>query len=122
SYSGESSNFVYGEPLNVTDVDVGPDGNVYFALGGRNTSGGLYRVVYNGANAMQRPAANTPLDRVLTMPMPRSAFSRQAAVDAREEMGAAVWQQSLTAEARNAQASPERRVRALELLQVFGPG
>src|SRR5690606_23527026 len=48
SYRSESSNFLYGEPLNVTDVEVGPDGNVYFSLGGRNTSGGIYRVVYRG--------------------------------------------------------------------------
>ena len=35
-----------GEPLNVTDLDVGPDGWLYFATGGRGTSGGLYRVTY----------------------------------------------------------------------------
>jgi putative heme-binding domain-containing protein len=122
SYSGESSNFVYGEPLNVTDVEVGPDGNVYFALGGRNTGGGLYRVVYRGPNPMQRPAATTPIDRVLTLPQPRSAFSRQAAVEVKQEMGDAEWQQALTTEARNASSTPERRARALELLQVFGPG
>jgi putative heme-binding domain-containing protein len=122
SYRSESSNFVYGEPLNVTDVEVGPDGNVYFTLGGRNTAGGIYRVVYRGPNAMQRPAAATPLDRVLTLPQPRSAFSRQAAREVKQELGDAAWQQALTTEARNGQASPERRVRALELLQVFGPG
>ena len=41
-----SENFVYGEPLNVTDLDVGPDGNVYFTLGGRDTTEGLPRCVY----------------------------------------------------------------------------
>jgi putative heme-binding domain-containing protein len=122
SYRAESSNFVYGEPLNVTDVEVGPDGNVYFALGGRNTSGGIYRVVYSGNDAMDRPAADTPLDRVLSLAQPRSAFSRQTAREIREEMGAAAWQQALTGEVRNTSASPERRVRAMELLQVFGPG
>ena len=122
SYSSESFNFVYGEPLNVTDVEVGPDGNVYFALGGRNTSGGLYRVVYQGDDAMDRPAAEAPLDRVLTLAQPRSAFSRQTAREIRDEMGMAAWQQGLTAEVRNGSATADRRVRAMELLQVFGPG
>lgn len=122
SYSSESINFVYGEPLNVTDVDVGPDGNVYFALGGRNTSGGLYRVVYQGNQRAQRPAASTPLDSVLSLAQHRSAFSRQAAKEIRDAMGMAEWQQGLTAEVRNTSADPARRVRAMELLQVFGPG
>jgi putative heme-binding domain-containing protein len=122
TYTQSGGNFIYGEPLNVTDLEVGPDGNLYFALGGRSTMGGIYRLVYNGPNAMQRPAANTPLDRVLTMPQPRSAYSRQMALDTKTEMGEAAWQQGLTAEVRNTSATPERRVRAMELLQVFGPG
>ena len=122
SYSSVSDNFVYGEPLNVTDVEVGPDGNVYFALGGRNTSGGLYRVVYEGDDVMGQPEASTPLDRVLTLAQPRSAFSRQTAREVKDELGDAAWQQGLTAEVRNTGAAAERRVRAMELLQVFGPG
>lgn len=122
SYSAESFNFVYGEPLNVTDVEVGPDGNVYFALGGRNTSGGIYRVVYQGADAMDRPGGDTPLDRVLSLPQPRSAFSRQEAREIRDGMGDGVWQQELTRVVRADSESAERRLRAMELLQVFGPG
>lgn len=122
SYSAESFNFVYGEPLNVTDVEVGPDGNVYFSLGGRNTSGGIYRVVYRGNDAMGQPAAATPLDQLLTLAQPRSAFSRQTVRDLKAQMGDAEWQQQLTAEVRNPSATPERRVRAMELLQVYGPG
>jgi putative heme-binding domain-containing protein len=117
-----SEDFVFGTPLNVADVEVGPDGNVYFVLGGRGTEGGVYRVVYNGPNAMQRPAANTPLDRVLTMVQPRSSFSRKMAQEIKAQMGDAAWQQGLTAEVRNTNASPERRIRAMELLHVYGPG
>src|SRR5207245_10284486 len=42
--AGEPAEFVHGEPLNVTDMEVGPDGFLYFTLGGRGTEGGLYRV------------------------------------------------------------------------------
>ena len=31
----EKDEFVHGEPLNITDVEVGPDGLVYFTIGGR---------------------------------------------------------------------------------------
>ena len=48
SYGGTFENFVVGKPLNVTDLDIGPDGAMYFAIGGRRTHGGLYRVSYVG--------------------------------------------------------------------------
>lgn len=115
-------NFVYGEPLNVTDVDVGPDGNVYFVLGGRSTQGGVYRVVYTGTDAMERPASATPLEQALTMPQHRSAYSRRNLRQIKAELGEAAWQQGLMAVAADAAALPEARVRAMELLHVFGPG
>ena len=118
----ESREFVYGEPLNVTDVEVGPDGNVYFSLGGRHTQGGIYRVVYTGQEALEKPEANTPIEQVLTMPQPRSAYSRRRAREIKAEIGAEEWEQALMAVAMDEQAEPVRRVRAMELLQVFGPG
>ncbi|MBV8880163.1 MAG: c-type cytochrome [Planctomycetaceae bacterium] len=38
-------------PLNLTDVVVGPDGALYFTVGGRNTGAHLYRVVYTGSDS-----------------------------------------------------------------------
>ncbi len=46
SYNGTFDTVVKGKPLNVTDMEVGPDGAVYFATGGRGTQSGLYRVSY----------------------------------------------------------------------------
>ena len=120
-YTPQSTNFIFGTPLNVGDVAVGPDGNVYFVLGGRYSEGGVYRVVYRGQAAMQRPAANTPVERVLTAIQPRLAFSRKLARDTKAQVGERSWSSQLTAVARDARQSAERRVRALELLQVFGP-
>lgn len=38
--------FVTGRPLNVTDLEFGADGAMYFITGGRGTQSGLYRVTY----------------------------------------------------------------------------
>ena len=44
SYGGTFEPFVVGKPLNVTDLEFGQDGAMYFTIGGRGTVGGLYRV------------------------------------------------------------------------------
>jgi glucose/arabinose dehydrogenase len=44
SYGGRSEEFLKGRPLNVTGLDFGPDGAMYFTTGGRRTRSGLYRV------------------------------------------------------------------------------
>lgn len=49
SYVGEFEEFVSGQPLALTDVEVNPaDGALYFAVGGRRTQSALYRVTYTG--------------------------------------------------------------------------
>lgn len=48
-YKAEAEEFVTGNPLPLTDVVVNPtDGALYFAIGGRKTKSGLYRVTYTG--------------------------------------------------------------------------
>ena len=48
TYKGSSEVFVKGKPLNVTDLDFGYDGAMYFTTGGRGTQSGLYRVTHPG--------------------------------------------------------------------------
>ena len=48
SYFASKETFVRGKPLNVSDMEVGPDGALYFVVGGRGTQSGLYRVTYVG--------------------------------------------------------------------------
>lgn len=43
-----SAAFLKGRPLNVTDVDFGPDGAMYLITGGRKTESSLYRVRWVG--------------------------------------------------------------------------
>jgi putative heme-binding domain-containing protein len=121
AYTPQSSNFISGSPLNVCDIEVGPDGNIYFVLGGRYSEGGIYRVVYKGANAMARPVVKTKIDEVLTLIQPRSAFSRQKTTEIKKSMGDAAWLKGLKAVVQDTKADAEKRVRAMELLRVFGP-
>ena len=55
SYAGKPESFLKGRPLNVTDLDFGPDGSMYFVTGGRKTQAGLYRVRFTGPDRAIRP-------------------------------------------------------------------
>ena len=112
------ADFVYGEPLNVTDLEVGPDGLVYFVNGGRDTEGGLYRVAYRGPRPAQAPA--TGALAAARQPQPLSSWGHAALLKKKEEMGAA-WGADLEKLARDARAVSQDRVQALFLLQRFGP-
>lgn len=60
SYKAIAEEFVTGTPLPLTDLVVNPtDGALYFAIGGRRTKSGLYRVTYTGTEATvpAKPAA-----------------------------------------------------------------
>lgn len=54
SYGGTFESFVAGRPLNVTDLEIGSDGAMYFITGGRGTQSGLYRVSYVGKESTAR--------------------------------------------------------------------
>lgn len=49
SYKATAEKFCSGNPMNVTDLAVGPDGALYFTMGGRGTQGGVYRISYQAA-------------------------------------------------------------------------
>ena len=45
SYTGSKAEFLNGTPLNISAMRFGPDGNMYFLTGGRNTASMLCRVL-----------------------------------------------------------------------------
>ena len=53
TYLAEKEEFVTGAPLNVTDGVIGKDGNLYFAVGGRNTQSAVYRLKYTGSDSTE---------------------------------------------------------------------
>ncbi len=48
SYDATFETMLSGKPLNLTDIEFGKDGAMYFITGGRGTESGLYRVSYVG--------------------------------------------------------------------------
>jgi len=48
SYTAVKEEFVSRTPLPLTDVATGPDGALYFSVGGRGTQSELFRVTYSG--------------------------------------------------------------------------
>jgi putative heme-binding domain-containing protein len=122
TYTGTSEIFLEGRPLNCSDIDVGPDGWLYICAGGRNTEGSIFRVVSNDA-AKQRPAEPPPakdINAALDQPQLASAWARRTVREVKRRLGDQ-WGPALVAVAVNREAAPERRVRALELLQLYSP-
>jgi putative heme-binding domain-containing protein len=59
-YEARLEEFVVGKPLPLTDVVIGKDGAMYFAIGGRRTQSAVYRLTYVGNEATVPAAAPLP--------------------------------------------------------------
>ncbi|MBB5034374.1 c-type cytochrome [Prosthecobacter vanneervenii] len=67
SYTATKEEFVFGKPLPLTDVVIHPqDGAMYFAVGGRKSQSGVYRVTYVGEESTA-PAKAQPLGAEFTL-------------------------------------------------------
>ncbi len=110
----DRAEFVHGEPFNITDVEVGPDGMMYFTTGGRNTTGGLWRLRYQGT-APTVPDM-TGILAVVRQPQPLSSWGWAAIEKMKATMGAA-FGSDLEKLARNASAAAPDRARAILEMQ-----
>jgi putative heme-binding domain-containing protein len=113
----DRAEFVHGEPLNVTDTEVGPDGLLYFTTGGRDTEGGVYRVKYTGAP--RGASAAQGIMAVVRQPQPLSSWGWAAIENARASMGASFGSELLRL-ARDSSASGGDRAQAIYMLQRHG--
>jgi putative heme-binding domain-containing protein len=120
SYTASSEVFLEGQPLNVTDLDVGPDGALYFVTGGRGTDGGLYRVVWRGKIPPEVSDLGEGISAAIRQPQPNSAWARQRIAKTKQQLGDN-WDRLVEGVVRSASNPPEYRLRALELMQLFGP-
>jgi putative heme-binding domain-containing protein len=119
TYRAESEVFLEGKPLNCSDIGVGPDGWLYFCVGGRNTAGSVFRIVSTGAQPA--PAAAPPsIAAAIGQPQLTSPWARRAIREVQKSLGDA-WAPGLVAVAVNTAAPPRNRVRALDLMQLFSP-
>jgi len=117
-YKATSEVFLEGQPLNATDLAVGPDGWLYFATGGRGTEGGVYRVVWTGKVPPQPKL--TGVMQAIRQPQLASAWARQTVAEVQKKMGAE-WPRQLNAVVENTANAVHDRVRALDLMQLVGP-
>ncbi|QEG39977.1 DUF7133 domain-containing protein [Roseimaritima ulvae] len=120
SYTADSQVFLQGEPLNVTDVSVGPDGALYFCTGGRGTAGGIYRVVWEGPVPERVHNLGTGIAAAIRQPQGGSAWSRQKLAGIKKELGSR-WSELVAGVAYSDENPPHYRTRALELMELFGP-
>ncbi|HWY77800.1 MAG TPA: heme-binding protein [Verrucomicrobiae bacterium] len=61
SYTATFETLLRGKPLNLTDIEFGHDGAMYFITGGRGTQSGLYRVTYVGSKEQETPLSKEQL-------------------------------------------------------------
>jgi putative heme-binding domain-containing protein len=125
TYASEKTQreFVHGEPLNVTDIEVGPDGCLWFTTGGRDTEGGVYRIVYERGwlERLFPPAKPEGISAIVRQPQPLSSWGYESLRKAKAALGEAQWSSQLSALARDTHAEAASRVQAIQLLQSLGP-
>src|SRR5688572_30352440 len=119
TYSGREdlAEFVHGEPMPITDLEVGPDGNIYLTTGGAQGQGGLYKVTWTGAKPAQPDM--TGILAVVRQPQPLSSWGWEAIEKVKASMGAG-FAAELEKLARSVSAAPADRVRALLEMQRHG--
>jgi putative heme-binding domain-containing protein len=116
----QSQVFLQGQPLNVTDLAIGPDGWLYFCTGGRGTKGGIYQVRWNGTvpDAITNPGNG--IAKAIKQPQLDSAWSRQQIAALKRELGSS-WSDTVAGVAFSNENPAKYRLRALDLMQLFGP-
>ncbi len=119
SYKVKTETFVEGTPLNVTDLEIGPDGMLYFVTGGRGTQGGIYRVAWTGPK-QRVPAMPDTISMALRAPQVNSSWGRQGVAAVKQRMGD-TWDSRVVRATKDEDLSIEERLQALQLMQWVGP-
>ena len=119
SYRAESETFMEttgNVGFAPVDLAVGPTGDMYVAIGGRQTRGSVFRIRYADA-VPTKPTGATRIDQVLSADQPHSSWSRVRWLPLARQCGA----DALLAAAGDRSRPIEQRVRAVEVLvEVFG--
>ncbi|MGB2714775.1 MAG: HEAT repeat domain-containing protein [Vicinamibacterales bacterium] len=103
--------FVHGEPMPITDLEVGPDGNLYLTTGGGGIGqGGVYKVSWTGTKPPQ--PYMTGILAVVRQPQPLSSWGWSAIERVRMTLGPA-FATELEKLARSATATAGDRARAI---------
>ncbi|MCB9875634.1 MAG: HEAT repeat domain-containing protein [Planctomycetaceae bacterium] len=120
SYSATSEVFLEGQPLNVTDLEVGPDGALYFVTGGRGSGGGIYRITWKGEIPEAVSNLGEGISAAIRQPQLQSAWGRQKIAAVKNSLGD-TWDSQILGVARSKSNPWYYRTRALDLMHLFGP-
>lgn len=112
--------FVIGRPMNITDMDVSPDGAIYFCTGGRGTAGGIYAVRWTGKPKDVNDAEDQSIAKAIRQPQLQSAWGRQSVAMVKRDLGAD-WDEEIAGVAYSPDNPARYRTRALDLMQLLGP-
>ncbi len=118
-YAATKESFLRGKPLNVTDIDVGPDGWLYFCTGGRGTRGNIFRVVWTEGVPEEQKQLGNGVVRAIRQPQVDSAWGRQAISTIRRDLPD--WDLSIRAFVANRVNAPADRARGMQLMHLVGP-
>ncbi|MCA9133272.1 MAG: HEAT repeat domain-containing protein, partial [Planctomycetales bacterium] len=116
----QSEVFVQGQPLNVTDVAVGPDGWLYFCTGGRGTKGGIYQIRWLGSVPDSLTDLGDGIAQAIKQPQLDAAWARQSIAALKRELGAS-WGETIAGVAFSEENPAKYRLRAVDVMQLFGP-
>jgi putative membrane-bound dehydrogenase-like protein len=116
TYKGKYETLISGNPLNVADVEVTPDGSLMIVTGGRRTEGGIYVIRYKGAKT-EKSSAKTVAE-LIALPQIQSAWAREFATQVKKTSGDK-WNSELLSVVKS--GKPEEKIRALTLLSQLGP-
>ena len=119
-YAATNELFLEGNPLNVTDIDVGPDGWLYFCTGGRGTSGNIYRVVWTEEISPEQRELGDGVLRAIRQPQTQTAWGRQAVSVLRRDLDR-IWSQQIRGFVADVKNPPAERAHALQLMHLVGP-
>ena len=117
---GEVKTFATGKPMNVCDLAVDPFGALCFCTGGRGTQGGVYRITWKGQVPETMDEYDSDIARVIRQPQPGSAWGRQQIARLRRQIGTD-WNESIQGVATQAKNPVDYRIRALDLMVLYGP-
>jgi putative heme-binding domain-containing protein len=121
TYTGRDdlAEMIHGEPMPITDVEIGPDGNLYFTTGGSAGTGGLYKLEWTGA-APPKPDMSGAL-AIARQPQPLSSWG-WAAIEAEKARLGDRFTTELEQLARSTSAAGPDRARAILELQRHTSG
>ncbi len=120
SYQATTEVFLQGQPLNVTDLEVGPEGALYFVTGGRGTRGAIYRVRWTGPVSPSLRRVGTGIAAVIRQHQPSAAWARQNVAKLKQQLGPQ-WDRLVRGVSQTRQNQVAYRTRALQLMQWYGP-